>query len=134
MRVVLLAALVLALVVPHTVHAQGAPARPDDVLSIRTPSGAIVLVWTPVPEATGYVIYRGTSLVALQPIEVVSTSFYLDLTPHPGVVWYGVASTDGVNTSQPHNTNTGQDGEACVENNGGKVWVNAGSCVSTGGG
>ena len=132
MRVFLLAVIALALVVPSTVHAQGAPAKPDWVIGLRTADGEIALVWTPVPAATGYIVYRGPSLVTLQPIAMVTASFFIDTSPAPGVVWYGVASTDGVGTSDPHEFNAGHDGANCVDSNGGKVAVNAQACTSGG--
>lgn len=129
MRFLLLACLASALVLPATVHAQGTPERPDTIIAVRAGHGEIALVWTPVPTAVGYVIYRGPSLVTLQPIAIVSTSYFFDPSPSPDI-WYGVASTDLMgHVSTPHSTNTGQQGQACVSSNGDKYEVHAEGCV-----
>jgi len=132
LRVFLLAALVLALLAPPTVDARG-PAAPNDVFAVRGSEGQIALVWTPAEYATYYVVYRGETPTELHPIAWVATSYFIDPAPQPGVSWYGVASSDGVHTSTPHNVNTGRDGEACVTHNGSGVSVNAQGCTNPGG-
>lgn len=128
MRVFLLVAIVCALIAPATVHAQPGPGRPDTIGAVRAASGEIVLVWTPVPTATGYIIFRGETAIDLEPIAFVSTTYYVDLSPSRDV-WYGVAATDGTNTSDSHDMDTGTEGEACVSGSGRDVSVNAQSCV-----
>src|SRR5439155_24238109 len=104
---------------------------PDVTLSVRTSSGTIALAWTPVPSASGYVLYRGPSPTDLEPFDVVADSFYIDTSPAPGITWYAIASTDGVNLSQSHSTNTGRDGQECVSSSGSHVTVNQQSCVGS---
>lgn len=129
MRPILLAAALFALVTPSGALAKDSIASPEEIILIQTSSGNVALVWSPVAGATGYVVYRGSSPDALQPVEIVSTPFYISMTPSPDVQWYGIAATDGTTTSEPNSAPTGPQGQDCISTSGSQVTVNSHACV-----
>ena len=56
--------------------------------------GVVLISWTPVPAAEGYVVYRGTTADDLQVIERTTTPKYLDIGA-PADAVYGVSVIEG---------------------------------------
>jgi large repetitive protein len=67
---------------------------PAQLTAQSLPAGVIQLNWTSVPQATGYVIYRGSSPGALTQLATLSTVLtYQDTTAQPdGTYYYAVAT------------------------------------------
>ena len=84
------------------VPVNGGPAAPVRLTARPLGPERVRLSWTPVAGATGYELYRGTSVSALSLIAAVGQTSYTDDGLAPGVeLWYAAVSLFGSERSRP---------------------------------
>ena len=130
MRTVALALALAALAVVPTVGA--VPPSPVVLLVYRLHDDSSLLAWTPVPDASHYVVYRGLTLATMEPLTMTQQAYFIDEEPFDAVVYYGVTASDGsIESDMIWASADGSAHGGCVAAGpGGKLSVNVKNCVT----
>lgn len=130
MRTLVLVLAVAALVVVPSAGA--VPPSPALLLVYRLHDDSSLVAWGPVPDAAHYVVYRGFSLDAMEPVTITQHPYFVDEDALKGYVFYGVTASDGtIESGMIWASADGSSKGGCVAAGpGGKISVNVKNCVS----